>query len=127
MDAFDGHQSGSEPLLFKKYPELPGRIPWLSLAPLNTPVQHCLALGERLGLKSLWIKRDDLTSPLYGGNKVRKLEFILADARRRGCREVIAVGGTGEGADTAIVLKPAYTRTFQKLEIREIIGKPRKA
>ena len=42
-------------------------------------------------------------------------------------REIIAVGGTGEGADTAIVLKPAYTRTFQKLEIREIIGKPRKA
>jgi hypothetical protein len=41
-------------------------------------------------------------------------------------REVIAVGGTGEGADTAIVVKPAYTRTFQKLEIREIIGKPRK-
>lgn len=41
-------------------------------------------------------------------------------------REVIAVAGTGEGADTAIVVKPAYTRTFQKLEIREIIGKPRK-
>ncbi|OHD73871.1 MAG: hypothetical protein A2177_14205 [Spirochaetes bacterium RBG_13_68_11] len=41
-------------------------------------------------------------------------------------REAIAVGGTGEGADTAIVVKPAYTRTFQKLEIREIIGKPRK-
>ncbi|MCX7029349.1 MAG: hypothetical protein NTU62_04420 [Spirochaetes bacterium] len=41
-------------------------------------------------------------------------------------RELIAVGGTGEGADTAIVVKPAYTRTFQKLEIREIVGKPRK-
>ena len=41
-------------------------------------------------------------------------------------REVIAVGGTGEGADTAIVVKPAYSRTFQKLEIREIIGKPRR-
>jgi hypothetical protein len=41
-------------------------------------------------------------------------------------REVIAVGGTGEGADTAIVVKPAYTRTFPKLEVREIIGKPRK-
>ncbi len=41
-------------------------------------------------------------------------------------REVVAVGGTGEGADTAIVVKPAYTRTFQKLEVREIIGKPRK-
>jgi uncharacterized protein len=42
-------------------------------------------------------------------------------------REIIAVAGTGEGADTAIVVKPAYTRTFRKLEIREIIGKPRPA
>jgi hypothetical protein len=40
-------------------------------------------------------------------------------------REVIAIGGTEEGADTAIVVKPAYTRAFQKLQIREIIGKPR--
>jgi hypothetical protein len=40
-------------------------------------------------------------------------------------REAIAIGGTGEGADTAIVVKPAYTRAFQKLQIREIIGKPR--
>jgi hypothetical protein len=41
--------------------------------------------------------------------------------------EVIAVAGTGEGADTAIVLKPAYARTFQELEIREILAKPRRA
>jgi hypothetical protein len=40
-------------------------------------------------------------------------------------REAIAIGGTEEGADTAIVVKPAYTRAFQKLQIREIIGKPR--
>jgi hypothetical protein len=39
--------------------------------------------------------------------------------------EVIAVGGTNEGADTAIVLKPAYTRRFKDIEIREIIAKPR--
>ncbi len=40
-------------------------------------------------------------------------------------REVIAVAGTGEGADTAIVCKPAYPRTFQQFEIREILAKPR--
>ncbi|MGQ9615877.1 MAG: pyruvate kinase alpha/beta domain-containing protein [Spirochaetota bacterium] len=39
--------------------------------------------------------------------------------------EVIAVGGTNEGADTAIVIKPAYARKFKELEIREIIAKPR--
>lgn len=40
-------------------------------------------------------------------------------------REAIAVAGTGEGADTAIVCKPAYPRTFQQFEIREILAKPR--
>jgi hypothetical protein len=40
--------------------------------------------------------------------------------------EVIAVAGTGEGADTAIVLKPAYALKFGKLEIREILAKPRR-
>lgn len=40
-------------------------------------------------------------------------------------REVIAIAGTSEGADTAIVCKPAYPRTFFDLEIREILAKPR--
>jgi hypothetical protein len=39
--------------------------------------------------------------------------------------EVIAIGGTGSGADTAIVCKPAYPRTFLELEIREVLAKPR--
>lgn len=41
--------------------------------------------------------------------------------------EVMAIGGTGSGADTAVVVKPAYPRTFHELEIREIIAKPRDA
>lgn len=40
-------------------------------------------------------------------------------------QEVIAVAGTGEGADTAIVCWPAYPRTFHDLQIREILAKPR--
>jgi hypothetical protein len=40
-------------------------------------------------------------------------------------REVIAIAGTSSGADTAIVCKPAYPRTFHELEIREILAKPR--
>jgi hypothetical protein len=39
-------------------------------------------------------------------------------------RDVIAVAGSGEGADTAVVLKPAYAREFKKLKIRETIAKP---
>jgi hypothetical protein len=40
-------------------------------------------------------------------------------------REIVAVAGTGEGADTALVLKPAYARTFKELDIREILAMPR--
>lgn len=40
-------------------------------------------------------------------------------------QEVIAIGGTNGGADTAIVCKPAYPRTFHELEIREVLAKPR--
>ncbi len=42
-------------------------------------------------------------------------------------KEAIAIAGTNEGADTAIVVKPAYARNFLDLEIREILAKPRKA
>jgi hypothetical protein len=42
-------------------------------------------------------------------------------------QETISIAGTGEGADTALVLKPAYARHFQKLEVREILAKPRRA
>lgn len=40
-------------------------------------------------------------------------------------QEVISIAGTGSGADTAIVCKPAYPRTFHDLEIREVLAKPR--
>ncbi len=40
-------------------------------------------------------------------------------------REVLAIAGTGEGADTAIVVKPAYSRKFLDLEVKEIVAKPR--
>ena len=39
--------------------------------------------------------------------------------------EAIAIAGTDEGADTAIVIKPAYSRKFNELKIREILAKPR--
>jgi hypothetical protein len=39
-------------------------------------------------------------------------------------RDVIAIAGTGEGADTAVVIKPAYPRKFLDLKVKEIIAKP---
>jgi 1-aminocyclopropane-1-carboxylate deaminase/D-cysteine desulfhydrase-like pyridoxal-dependent ACC family enzyme len=44
---------------------------------------------------SLWIKRDDLTNPIYGGTKVRKLGRLLEDAQRRGVSRIVTMGGLG--------------------------------
>ncbi len=51
----------------------------------------------------------------------------LLDITPQHTREIVAVAGTGEGADTALVLKPACARKFKDLEIREILAKPRRA
>jgi len=83
------------PLLFQRWPALEGKIPWTPLAPLETIVQRCRNLEKELGLDSVWVKRDDMSSPLYGGNKVRKLEFILEHVRQKGYRKVLAIGGIG--------------------------------
>ncbi len=58
-----------------------------------TPVEPLPTLS-RPGA-SLWVKRDDLTAPAYGGNKVRKLEYVLGDARARGKTELLTAGAVG--------------------------------
>ncbi len=57
-------------------------IPRLPLGNFPTPVQRLPTLARVLGIRSLWIKRDDLSGPLGGGNKVRKLEYMFAAAKR---------------------------------------------
>lgn len=91
--------------LFRQYPELVEKLPRHALGNYPTPVARLASLGH----DHLWIKRDDLTSDLYGGNKVRKLEFILADALKRGCRQIITMGGIGtnHGLATAIFCREA--------------------
>ena len=56
-------------------------IPHLSLGNFPTPVERLSNLERVLNFKSLWIKRDDLSGPLGGGNKVRKLEYMFAAAQ----------------------------------------------
>lgn len=70
--------------LFDRLPELRDLVPFMELADgLPTPLEH---LQDRL-----WVKRDDATSSHYGGNKVRKLEFLLPVAARR--RGPVLTGG----------------------------------
>lgn len=63
----------------------------LNLTSRPTPLESLSNLSQALGI-DLWIKRDDLTSPAGGGNKVRKLEFLLAEAVSQGARAVITIG-----------------------------------
>ncbi len=65
------------------------RIP---LAILPTPMHKLENISRILGT-NVWIKRDDLTGIGLGGNKVRKLEFLLADAKRQGAEIIFTTGG----------------------------------
>ena len=64
----------------------------LALCHTPTPIWHNRALDALLGFE-LWVKRDDMTSGAAGGNKIRKLEYLLADALARGATTVITCGG----------------------------------
>ena len=72
-------------------------IPHHSLGNFPTPVQRLSNLERALGFKSLWIKRDDLSGPLGGGNKVRKLEYMFAAAHPDGGekKRLFTIGPTG--------------------------------
>jgi len=81
--------------LFEQYPRLREKLAHVPLGEFPTPVQKLERLGAGLGISQLYIKRDDLSGKVYGGNKPRKLEFILGSALRSRAREVIAFGGAG--------------------------------
>lgn len=68
---------------------------WRAIADTPTPVDRHQALAAELGARSLWIKRDDISGLKHGGNKLRKLEFLLAEALRRKCRGVLTYGAVG--------------------------------
>ena len=90
--------------LFKDYPRLAGRLPHVSLGRFPTPVEKLERAGNAIRLTDLYIKRDDLSGVVYGGNKVRKLEFLLADALRRNAKEVITFGFAGSNHALATAL-----------------------
>ena len=70
------------------------KFPRLELGAFPTPLQPMKNLQRKLNTPvSLYIKRDDLTGIGLGGNKVRKLEFLLADAKRKGAEVVFTTGG----------------------------------
>ncbi len=67
-------------------------IPRLRFAHLPTPVEHLPRLSAVLGGPKLLIKRDDQTGLALGGNKTRKLEFLVAEAQANGARTLVSAG-----------------------------------
>lgn len=70
------------------------RYPRAHFAHLNTPLEPMRELSKHLGGPNLWIKRDDCTGLAGGGNKTRKLEFLMGDAIQKGADIIITQGAT---------------------------------
>jgi 1-aminocyclopropane-1-carboxylate deaminase/D-cysteine desulfhydrase-like pyridoxal-dependent ACC family enzyme len=123
--------------LTDRYPGV-AALPRVGLVTAPTPVERADAMlpspaTGRVG--ELWVKRDDLTSPLYGGNKTRKLEFLLGEALKDGRRAVITFGAYGSnhalatavhasalGLEPHVVLSPQAPGPFAARTLRAHAG-----
>ena len=81
-------------LLFDTFPALRDRVPFTPLADLPTPLEKMERLSAEIGAE-IRIKRDGLSHPIYGGNKIRKFEFVFGDVLRKRSKAVLTGGGLG--------------------------------
>lgn len=130
-----GNAMRTRPLLFEAFPDLEEKTPWMPLANVPTAVESCDAIAPWLGRTGVFMKRDDLVSPLYGGNKVRRWEFVLADARAKNKKRIVTVGGLAStqamattlfgkslGFDVTVVLFDQPVTQFARDTIRALIA-----
>ncbi len=99
--------------LFRTHPTLAEVLPRYLLLSGPTPVERLRLPELPADTPDLWVKRDDRTCSLYGGNKPRKLEFILGAARARRSKRLITTGGLGthHGLATTLLGSEAGMRT----------------
>ena len=89
--------------IFEVFPRLD--VPFVALGDWPTPVDPLDRLVGAMGLgASAWVKRDDVSSAVYGGNKVRTLEVLFAEALEQRATHVYSTGafGTNHGAATVL-------------------------
>lgn len=92
----------TRPLLHQRWPELAESLPHLPLGDVPTPVRPLAGLGCQ---SPLWLKDESgYGHGGWGGNKVRKLEWLLPEAHRRGARTLLTVGGLGTNWGLAAAL-----------------------
>lgn len=102
-------------------------LPRRRYTPHATPIQKLERLSAHLGGPQIWIKRDDLTGLAGGGNKTRKLEFLVADALAQGADTLITVGAVqsnhcrltlaaaaAEGLKCRLVLEQRVAGSYRK-------------
>lgn len=90
--------------LLSRFPSLAQKIAYTPLGLLPTPLEKQPTLAKTLQLETLLVKRDDASGKLFGGNKVRKLEFLLGQATAEQANHVVTWGQPGSShiAATAI-------------------------
>ncbi len=91
------------PRIWERWPQLRPTLPYWPLGDGPTPVRRLTALPAQAGCE-VWVKDDGDYGSVYGGNKVRKLEWILPDAAAQRRRTIVTVGalGTNHGLATAL-------------------------
>src|SRR5216117_2004087 len=110
-------------------------VPRLRFAHLPTPVETLPRLSEALGGPHLLAKRDDQTGLAFGGNKTRKLEFLVADAQAQGAKTLISGGALQSnhcrqtaaaaarfGFDCVLVLNGAMEEPSANLLLDHLLG-----
>ena len=121
----------SGPALFERYPRLAERLPTVALGDWPTPVQAADPGALPGPCAGLWLKRDDRCARPYGGNKVRKLEFLLGEALRCGHDGVFTFGVAGSnhalatgiyaasvGLEAQLLLTPQSNSSFVGRNLR---------
>ncbi len=102
LDLDLGPATSATVLALKSQPAASGTpdLPWAARYPARiplgffpTPIEKLERLTRELGGPEIYVKRDDQTGLATGGNKSRKLEFLMADARERGCTHLVTIGG----------------------------------
>lgn len=96
--------SPASPALFEHFPALERAMPWASLGVFPTPVEPLRPPPWMPRAAPMFVKREDLSSPHYGGNKVRTLEAHLGLAAAEGARRVWAVGAYGSNQALAAAI-----------------------
>ena len=96
--------SSPELALFRRFPEARDRLPHHAFLTGPTPVAPLTLSDGSLPAGRVFVKRDERSCPVYGGNKPRKLEFVIGRARAAGAHRLVTTGGLGTHHGLATLL-----------------------